>query len=485
MGKLDGLGGDKVFYFFEEICKIPHGSENEKALSDYIVSFAKERGLYCRQDEHYNVLIKKAASKGYEDAAPVIIQGHIDMVCEKNTGTDMDFLTDPIEIYVKDDFIHAQGTTLGADNGIAAAYMMALLDDATLEHPPLEMVFTVEEEIGMGGARTFETFDVEGKRFINMDTEEEGVLLSGCAGGRRVRVYLPAERSDSPVGREAYQISIRGLKGGHSGSDIHLQRGNANILMGRVLHQLKEKIDFSLASVDGGNMDNAICREAEAIILIPKNNEESVRELLTIIEKSLREEYNSSESSITITMEALQEKVFKVLTEDTKNKLIYILMLLPYGVQTMSMEMEGLVESSNNIGILKTTSDSIYIDNAVRSSVESRKELICKKIESVATLCGAKIEEINDYPGWRFNPESSLLKVLSKTYREMYGKEATVSAIHAGLECGLFSEKIPDLDMVSIGPEMYDVHTPDERLSISSTIRVWEFLKEVLKQMDH
>lgn len=485
MGKLDGLGGDTIFHYFEEICKIPHGSENEMVLSDYIVAFAKERGLYCRQDSHYNILIKKAASKGYEDVAPVILQGHIDMVCEKNADTEMDFLTEPIEISVEDDFIHAKGTTLGADNGIAVAYMLALLDDNTLAHPPIETIFTVEEEIGMGGARAFETFDIEGKRFLNMDTEEEGVLLSGCAGGRRVRVYLPAERKDSPAKRGAYQISIRGLKGGHSGADIHLQRASANRLMGRVLYMLKENLDFSLASVDGGNMDNAICREAEATVLFSKENEETVRAFLTQAEKSFLEEYNSREPSITITMESLKEEVFKVLSEDTKNQLISILLLLPYGVQTMSMEMMGLVESSSNIGIVKTNADHIYFDNAVRSSVESRKELICQKIHSVASLCGARVEEVNDYPGWRFNPDSSLLKIFAKTYREMYGKDATISAIHAGLECGLFSEKIPNLDMVSIGPEMYDVHTPDERLSISSAIRVWEYLKEVLKRMDH
>ncbi|NCC14858.1 MAG: aminoacyl-histidine dipeptidase [Clostridia bacterium] len=485
MGKLDGLGGDKVFYYFEEICKIPHGSENEMALSNYIVAFAKERGLYCRQDEHYNVFIKKAGSKGYEEAAHIILQGHIDMVCEKNAGTEVDFLSDPIAIYVEDNFIHAKGTTLGADDGIAAAYMLTLLDDDTLAHPPIEAIFTVEEEIGMGGARAFDTFDVEGKRFLNMDTEEEGVLLSGCAGGRRARVYLPAERKESPLGNKAYQLSVRGLKGGHSGADIHLQRANANRLLGRILYMLKENTDFSLASVDGGNMDNAICREAEAIVLLTPKKEETVRELLAKIEKKLQEEYNATEPSITITMEALKEDVFKVLTEDTKNKLIHILLLLPYGVQTMSMEMKGLVESSSNIGIVKTTAEHIYFDNALRSSVESRKELISQKIHTVAALCGARVEEVNDYPGWRFNPDSSLLKLFADTYRETYGREAEISAIHAGLECGLFSEKISGLDMVSIGPEMYDVHTPDERLSVSSAIRVWEFLKEVLKQMNH
>lgn len=485
MNKLDRLGGDQVFYYFEEICKIPHGSGNEMALSNYLVRFAKEHGLYCRQDAQNNVLIKKPGSVGYEEVPPTILQGHIDMVCEKNAGTEIDFLADPIEIYVEDDYIHAKGTTLGADDGIAVAYMLALLDDNTLLHPPIEAIFTVDEEVGMGGARAFETFDVEGKRFINMDTEEEGVLLSGCAGGRRVRVYLPAKRGETPLGKKAYQISIRGLKGGHSGSDIHLQRASANRLLGRILYQLNENVEFSLASADGGNMDNAICREAEAVVLLSKEMEQAARDLLTKIEKSFQEEYNAYESSITITMESLQEEVFKALTEDTKNKLISILLLLPYGVQTMSIEMEGLVESSNNIGILKTTPEYIYFDNAVRSSVESRKEFICEKISAIAGLCGAKVEEVNDYPGWKFNPDSALLQLFAKTYREVYGKDATIAAIHAGLECGLFSEKIPHLDMVSIGPEMHDVHTPDECLSISSTIRVWEFLKEVLKQMNH
>ena len=484
MRKLAGLGGDQIFYYFEEICNIPHGSGNEMALSNYIAAFAKERGLYCRQDDHYNILIKKEGSKGYEEVPAVILQGHIDMVCEKNAGTELDFLTDPIDIYTEDGYIHARGTTLGADDGIAVAYMLALLDDSTLSHPPLEAVFTVDEEVGMGGARAFEVFDLEGKRFLNMDTEEEGVLLSGCAGGRRVRLYVPAEREQVPKGYNAYQISIRGLKGGHSGADIHLQRANANLLLGRVLNILKDNERFILASIDGGTMDNAICREAGAAILLEQSKAEGFREILARVENELCQEYKSTEASITITMEILQETVFQGFTEDVKNKVISTLLLLPYGVQTMSMEMTGLVESSSNIGIVKTTEEYIYFDNAVRSSVESRKELISQKIHALGTLIGARCEEVNDYPGWRFNPDSEMLKLFARVYQEQYGKEAEISAIHAGLECGLFSEKIPGLDMVSIGPEMHDVHTPDERLSIASTIRVWEFLKEVLKQMD-
>lgn len=483
MGVLEHLGGDKVFHYFEKICNIPHGSSHEEQISNYIVNFAKERGFYCRQDDKYNVVVKKPGSAGYETAPAVILQGHIDMVCEKNAGTEHNFLEDPLKLYIDGDFIRAEGTTLGADNGIAVAYMLAVLDSETMEHPPIEAVFTTEEEIGMGGAAEFDAFDLQGKRFLNMDTEEEGCLMVSCCGGRRVRVYLPVERKERPIGAQAFSISIRGLKGGHSGSDIHLQRASANRLLGRVLYALREKVEYDLVLAEGGNMDNAICREAEAVLYINPAEQEKVKIFLAEQEKIFREEYLSRENGITITMEPMNEEIPQTLTEEVKNRLIALLLLLPYGVQTMSREMEGLVESSSNIGILKTYPEHIFIDNAVRSSVESRKELICQKIQVAAELCGASAEGIHDYPGWQYRPNSELLGIFKETYREFYGREPEVVAIHAGLECGLFSRKIKDLDMISFGPDMYDVHTPEERLSISSTIRVWEYLKEVLKRL--
>lgn len=483
MNVLNHLGCDKVFYYFETICDIPHGSFHEKTLSDYIVSFANERGLYCRQDKRNNVLIKKPGTAGYEDSPALIIQGHIDMVCDKNVGTEHDFLTEPLKLYIDGDYIKARGTTLGADNGIAAAYMLALLDAQDIDHPPIECVFTVEEEIGMGGATDFDAFDLEGKRFLNMDTEEEGHLMVSCCGGRRMRVYLPLEREAKQANAKTFLIRIGGLKGGHSGADIHLQRASANVLLGRLLLELREKMDYALVRADGGNMDNAICREAEAIICIDSAKEVEGAVLVAELEKVFQNEYKDRESDIMMTMEAVGEEITEVLTAETRDNIIAMLQLLPYGVQTMDANMEGLVESSSNIGILKTNEDHIYIDNAVRGSVETRKDAICKKIEVLGELCGAKVVGVNDYPGWQFNPDSELLRIFKDAWVEKFGVEPKVVAIHAGLECGLFAQKIPGLDLISLGPDMHDVHTPDERLSISSTIRVWDYLKLVLKKL--
>lgn len=485
MSKLGNLSSEKVFQYFEEICSIPHGSGNEKMLSDFLVDFARERNLYYRQDEKCNVVIKKEGSLGYERVQAVILQAHLDMVCQKNKGTKKDFLTEGIHLVVEGDFISAKGTTLGADNGIAVAYMMTLLDDTSLCHPPIEAVFTVEEETGLGGANFFDPFDLTGKRFINLDTEEEGVLLSGCSGGRRVEISLPISRQEAEVGKRAYGIFVGGLKGGHSGADIHLQRANANVLMGRILFSLAEGVEYDLVQVDGGTVDNAICREAESIILMKEDQVETGRGILAQLEKTFQEEYNTQDPSITIRMMLLQEEVFQVLTQEEKKTVVDLLYLLPYGVQSMCMDMEGLVESSSNMGILETTPTHIRIDNALRSSVESRKELLSEKIQVIANRCGCEFKICSDYPGWKYNPDSPLLHHFAKVYETLAGKPPIITAIHAGLECGIFGKKMQGLDMVSLGPEMYDVHTPDERVSISSTLRVWAYLKEVLAKMDH
>ncbi len=481
MNVLSHLGCDKVFHYFEAVCDIPHGSLYEKALSDYIVSFAQERELYCRQDERMNVVIKKGGTAGYESAPALIIQGHIDMVCEKNADTEHDFLTEPLKLYIDGDDIKARGTTLGADNGIAVAYMLALLDAEHIEHPPLECVFTVEEEIGMGGATDLDVSDLEGKRFLNMDTEEEGYLMVSCCGGRRMRMYLPIERTAIPAGEKAYSLRIRGLKGGHSGADIHLQRASANVLMGRALLEIREQLPYHLAEINGGNMDNAICREAEAILTINPAKEAELVRLVQGLRETFLAEYKDRESDILMTVEKMDAA--EILTDTVRDHIISLLQLLPYGVQTMDTNMEGLVESSSNIGIVRTEADHIFIDNAVRGSVESRKEAICRKIEVLGAMCGAKVVGVNDYPGWQYNPDSELLQIFKAAWAEHFGVEPKVVAIHAGLECGLFAKKIPGLDLISLGPDMHDVHTPDERLSISSTIRVWDYLKAVLKKL--
>lgn len=483
MKTLQELAQHRVFYHFQKICAIPHGSGHEQALSDAIAAFAREKGLWYRQDAARNVLIKKAGSAGYETAPALIIQGHIDMVCEKNADTVHDFRKDPLELYLDGDYLKARGTTLGADNGIAVAYMLALLEDDTIAHPPLECIFTAEEETGMDGAKAFDPSDLQGRRFLNLDTEEEGHLMVSCCGGRRMRLYLPAAREPKKADTKAFRLYIRGLKGGHSGSDIHLQRASANVLLGRVLEEMREHFAYDLVRADGGNMDNAICREASAVFCIAPELEKEAAALLAELEKMVSVEYKDRESGITITMEAAQEDCAEILTQETKDHILALLLLLPYGVQTMDTGMEGLVESSSNIGILRTEADHIYLDNAVRSSVESRKEWICRRIQALGALCGAEVVSANDYPGWQYNPDSALLELFKGAWQETFGQEPKVVAIHAGLECGLFAKKIEGLDLISIGPEMHDVHTPDERLSVSSTLRVWEFLLAVLQKM--
>ena len=334
----------------------------------------------------------------------------------------------------------------------------------------------------MGGATDLDAFDLEGRRFLNMDTEEEGYLMVSCCGGRRMRMYLPVERAAASGDKKTVAIRIRGLKGGHSGADIHLQRASANVLMGRILLELREKIGYDLVKVNGGNMDNAICREAEAIVMIDPAKEAEAKALISELQKMFWAEYKDRESDILMTMEEIEDAA-EVLTAEVRDNIIALLQLLPYGVQTMDTNMEGLVESSSNIGIVRTEEDHIFIDNAVRGSVESRKDAICKKIEVLGELCGAKVVGVNDYPGWVYNPDSELLKIFREAWTETFGKEPHVVAIHAGLECGLFAKKIPGLDLISLGPDMHDVHTPDERLSISSTIRVWDYLKVVLKKL--
>lgn len=482
MGVLDALGTDQVFYYFEEISKIPHGSGNEAALADYLMDFAQQRGLSARKDTANNVIIKKPASKGYESASAVILQGHLDMVCEKNADTIHDFTKDAIPLQIEGDFITAKGTTLGGDDGIAVAYMMALLAHPTLEHPALECVFTTDEETGMEGVRALDTSDLTGKYLLNLDSEEEGKFLISSSGGRRVKVSLAANRMPKPAAQTGFLLRISGLLGGHSGSDINLERANANKLMGRVLSALSD-LPYSLVSVDGGMFDNAICREANAVLTMQPSDAQKAEQLLAQLQKTIYAEYRHAETDILITWEPLREEITNVLTTETKENIISLLLLLPYGVESMSLAISNLVECSSNLGIVSTKANEIIFENAVRSAVDSRKEALCAKIERIAALCHAKVESFGDYPGWINKENSALLSLLQATYQDVTQKEPMPTAIHAGVECSLFAVKMPDLDMISLGPDLFDVHTPQERLSISSTIRVWDVLKETLRRM--
>ena len=480
---MNSFSNEPVLRFFEEISRIPRGSGNEKVISDYMVNFAKVRNLEVIQDKAMNVIIKKPGTKGYENAPIVILQGHLDMVCDKNKETVHDFEKDPIELRVEGDMLYAKNTTLGADNGIALAYAMEILDSDKIPHPPIEVLFTTNEETGVDGASTLDPHSLKGKYLINIDSEEEGRILVSCAGGMTVIQSLPAEWENADESLLPYIISIRGLKGGHSGAEIHLGRGNSNKLMGRLLQDISRSIEYSLAEINGGLKVNAIPREADAVIMINPKGQGKLTDKIDEWNKIFKNELRASDSGINITAKIMDVKVERVFSKDITKKVTASLVLIPEGVQTMSMEIEGLVESSTNPGVVKTTDTMIVIESAVRSSVRTLKHYIMNQCKTLAEYTGAEFIVYTDYPEWEYNPESNLRKIFEKVYEEKYGNKPEVVALHAGLECGIFKEKMPDLDMISFGPNLYDAHTPNEHMSISSSKRTWEYLLDVLKEI--
>ena len=482
MENFKNLKSYRVFEHFKNISEIPRGSGNEKGISDYLVSFAKNLGLEVIQDKALNVIIKKPASKGYESAPTVIIQGHLDMVCEKNKDTIHDFLKDPIELVVKGDKIYANGTTLGADDGIAVAYAMALLEDNTIEHPALEILMTTDEETGMTGAMALSKEDISGKILINIDTEEEGYLLVSCAGGIRTKSSVKLEKEEIK-NEKLYTISIRGLKGGHSGTEINKWRGNSNKLLGRVLMDIYNSMEVSLISVDGGSKNNAIPREADGIIAIKKEDKETLVNLIEKWNSIFKKELETQDKDVKVTLNEVNDSINSKFTKATTERVIKLLYLYPNGVNTMSVNIEDLTESSTNLGIVKTNEDSVEFDSAVRSSVPTLVDEIVTRIKEVTELLGGEFESSAGYPAWQYKKESKIRDICQRVYKEMTGKEAVVYAIHAGVECGLFEEKLGELDMISFGPDIRDAHTPQENLSIQSTENVWNYLLEVLKNI--
>lgn len=481
MKVLQNLQPYEVFKYFEEISQIPRGSGNEKAISDYLVKFGESLGLEVIQDSSLNVIIKKPGTKGYENAPTVIIQGHMDMVCEKNKDTEHDFEKDPLKLRVEGDYIYATGTTLGADNGIAVAYGMAILAANDIPHPPIEMLVTADEEAGMGGAMQVSKDHVSGKILLNIDSEEEGFLLVSCAGGVRTRVGLSIEWEDVNDDLEAIEIRVRGLKGGHSGMEIDKERGNSNKLMGRVLNNLVDVFNFRLANLNGGSKNNAIPRECDAVIVVEKDKVQLVKEKVEFWNKIFKKELEAQDENVILEVEAVS-KPTKAFSKDTTVKAVMLLHLVPSGVDTMSMGIKGLVQSSTNLGVVTTTETEVEYDSATRSSLSTLKEEIVLRTRNIANLVGADFSTHADYPAWEYNPQSKIREICEKVMKDMTGKEAEIIAIHAGLECGLFSERLgSDVDMISFGPNMYDVHTPNEHLSISSTKNVWDFLLKVLE----
>ena len=470
----------RVFYYFEQIAAIPHGSRNTKAISDFLVNFAKEHNLVWYQDENNNVVIVKEASAGYEAAEPIIIQGHMDMVCEKEKGVDIDFEKDGLKLYIDGDFLKAEGTTLGGDDGIAVAYALALLDSQEIAHPKLEVVITVDEEIGMLGAEAIDLSMLTGHTMLNIDSDVEGSFLTGCAGGMAVNVTLPIKRVMQSG--EKVALTITGLEGGHSGSEIDKEHGNANILMGRLLRALFEETPFGIISLAGGLKDNAIPRECVTELLVPQENVNLVKEIADKLDIELKKEFMTADPSVRIEFEDLGKKEESILDFGSVSRVIFYLRSVPNGVQHMSQVMHGLVETSLNLGIMELKEDALHTVTSIRSSVVTRKADLLDRVTAIVELLGGEAEVEGDYPAWEYKQDSSLRPQIAKVYKQLYGKDPVFETIHAGLECGLLSEKIKNLDCVSFGPDNFDIHTPKERLSISSTGRVWDFIVEFLRQ---
>lgn len=479
MRALENCEPKRVFYYFEELCKIPHGSGNTKQISDYLVSFAKEHGLEYVQDEMNNVVIYKPATKGYEDAPAVILQGHMDMVCEKRPDVEHDFTKDPLNISVQDGYVTANGTTLGGDDGIAVAYGLALLESEDIAHPTLEVLITVDEEIGLLGAEGIDCSVLKGKRLINLDSEAEGSLWISCAGGLSGISTIPVQRVEAEGQKAA--VKITGLMGGHSGAEIDKKRANANVLMGRFLYSLQKETAYEIISLAGGQKDNAITREADAELLVEDIN--AVKACAEKLQKGFREEYAGTDEKITVEITDLGAASAKVLHPTSREKVLFFLMEVPFGIQKMSGTIDGLVETSTNIGIVKLGEDEFLGSSSVRSSVEAAGAALSDKICYLTEFLGGEYTVQGAYPAWEYRKDSPLRDRMVEVYEEMYGEKPNVVAIHAGLECGLFYKKIEGLDCVSLGPNMKDIHTSEEMLDIASTERVWKYLVKVLEYL--
>lgn len=477
MQVLEHLEPKQVFSWFEAMCAIPHGSRNTKAISDWCVAFARERGLEHYQDESNNVIIIKPAAPGYEDAQPVILQGHLDMVCEKAPGCTKDMDREGLDLVVDGDFVYAKGTTLGSDDGIAVAMALAVLDDKDLPAPRVEAVFTTDEEIGLLGASALDVSPLKGRKLINIDSEAEGILTVSCAGGNTTTCILPVARTS--FAGTALTITLSGLTGGHSGAEIHKGRANSNQLMGRILRALAQQTQLRILRVDGGLKDNAIPVETRAVVVV--SDPQAAHQLVREMEADLQNEYRTTDPALFIKSEAAEETGLP-LDQSSTEKVICMLQCLPNGIEAMSADIPGLVQTSLNMGILVTREDSVQASYSVRSSVDSQKQMLKERLTCLMEQLGGRTEFSGEYTGWQYQEHSPLRELMVEVFRDQYGKDPSIEAIHAGLECGIFAGKIPGLDCVSLGPDLLEIHTPREKMTISSVQRVWKFLLEVLKR---
>ena len=476
--KLSGIEPQKVFSYFEKLCSIPHGSGNTKMISDYLVSVAQENGLEYIQDDLNNVILFCPGTAGYEDHAPVIIQGHMDMVCEKDEQCALDMDKDGLDVDHDGTWVFARGTTLGGDNGIAVAYGLALVTDPAIPHPPLEVVFTVDEETGMYGAAGIDLSMLKGRTLLNVDSEEEGVFTVSCAGGARGTITIPVARR--AVYGPCIKLTVEGLQGGHSGVEIHKNRANATKVMGILLERVQNMMPLCITGFSGGAKDNAIPRSCQVTLVAMGMHLERINDIAEALQKEIREKFDEPDAIVRgDDVDALGGNALS--TEDTA-KIIALLNAVPNGVQAWSKDIDGLVQTSLNLGVAEL-SDEMRLTFAVRSSINQEKRDLLNCLKELADQFQGAYSETGDYPAWEYKKESHLRDVMVRTYQQMFEKDPQVVAIHAGLECGLLSEKLPGLDCVSIGPDMQDIHTSRERLHIASTQRTWNFLLEVLKNL--
>lgn len=477
MNVLEQLEPQSVFHFFEQMCAIPHGSGNTKAISDWCASFAQERGLEYHQDADNNIIIIKEATPGYEQAEPIILQGHLDMVCEKELNCTKDMETEGLDLMIDGDWVRAKGTTLGGDDGIAVAMALAVLDANDLAHPRVEAVFTVDEEIGLLGADSLDVSPLKGRRMINMDSEAEGIFTVSCAGGNTTTCILPLCR-DAFSGC-ALRITVGGLTGGHSGAEIDKGRANANMLMGRILQAIALRTELRIQAVNGGLKNNAIPVESVADVWVA--DEAAARKVIAEMADALKEEYRVTDPALHISTEAA-ETAQNPLDAATTDQVICLLTCLPNGILAMSADIPGLVQTSLNLGILTTTDEELCAVFSLRSSIDSQLQMLKRRLTCLMKQLGGRVEFEGEYTGWQYQEHSPLRELMVDVFQEQYGHAPKIEAIHAGLECGLFAGKIPGLDCVSIGPDMPEIHTPRERMSISSVQRVWKLLVEVLQR---
>ena len=470
-----------MWKYFHEITQIPRPSKKEEKIRKYLVDFGKKHGFETIVDQTGNVLIRKPATAGFENKKSVVLQSHMDMVCEKNSDVDFDFEKDPIQTRIVDGWVKATGTTLGADDGIGIAAALAILADDSIKHGPLEALFTVDEETGLTGAFGMKGDLLKSSILLNLDSEDEGELFIGCAGGRDTLVKLPMTKNDTGSGKESYKIMVSGLHGGHSGDDINKGFANANKLLVRVLYKLDKDFGIELSYIDGGNLRNAIAREAYAVFS-SSESEDSLKKVVDNYRDIFRAEFHKTEPELSLQLDRTDRPAFSF-DDDTKQKLLLSLYACPHGVLAMSQDIENFVETSTNLASVKTKDDHILITTSQRSSVMSALDSACEMVGANFLLAGAKVEHTDGYPGWTPNPDSEIVKISRQAYLDLFGKEPKVLAIHAGLECGLIGEKYPGMDMISFGPTIKGAHSPDEGIEIKTATMFWDLLLEILKRI--